>query len=96
MARLLRITRLKEMQLLDELPMIYAAASVIFLALGSSATHGWRKMAVIAGLVLICIFITTAYLFNLDPIFHQVSYGSLVCFVSVACLSCCRQGGQPL
>ncbi|KAL1840742.1 hypothetical protein VTJ49DRAFT_182 [Mycothermus thermophilus] len=65
-----------EMQLADELPMIYTVCIMAF------ATFGYKRapkvQALIAtGLVGLAVFITVYYLYAQDPVFHQVAYGLL-------------------
>ncbi|KAH6630639.1 ceramidase [Chaetomium sp. MPI-SDFR-AT-0129] len=65
-----------EMQLADELPMIYTVCIMAF------ATFSYKRPAkvqalVAAGLVGLAVFITVYYLYAKDPVFHQVAYGLL-------------------
>ncbi|KAH6627961.1 ceramidase-domain-containing protein [Chaetomium tenue] len=65
-----------EMQLADELPMIYTVCIMGF------ATFSYRRPAkvqvlIAAGLVGLAVFITVYYLVAKDPVFHQVAYGLL-------------------
>ncbi|KAK4152261.1 ceramidase-domain-containing protein [Chaetomidium leptoderma] len=65
-----------EMQLADELPMIYTVCIMAF------ATFSYRRSAkvkalIAAALVGVATFITVYYLYAKDPVFHQVAYGLL-------------------
>ncbi|KAK3311191.1 ceramidase [Chaetomium strumarium] len=65
-----------EMQLADELPMIYTVCIMAF------ATFSYRRpvkvqLFVAAALVGLAVFITVYYLYAKDPVFHQVAYGVL-------------------
>ncbi|KAL2266574.1 hypothetical protein VTJ83DRAFT_5926 [Remersonia thermophila] len=65
-----------EMQLADELPMIYTVCIMAF------ATFGYKRPAkdqalIAAGLVGLAVFITVYYLYAQNPVFHQVAYGLL-------------------
>ncbi|KAK4188002.1 ceramidase-domain-containing protein [Podospora australis] len=65
-----------EMQLADELPMIYTVCTMAF------ATFSYRrstpvKVLIGAALFGLALFITVYYLYAKDPVFHQVAYGLL-------------------
>ncbi|KAL2118942.1 hypothetical protein VTJ04DRAFT_5901 [Mycothermus thermophilus] len=65
-----------EMQLADELPMIYTVCIMGF------ATFSYRrtlKVQILIGLALfaLAVFITVYYLYAQNPVFHQVAYGLL-------------------
>ncbi|KAL2132571.1 hypothetical protein VTI74DRAFT_3626 [Chaetomium olivicolor] len=65
-----------EMQLADELPMIYTVCIMAF------ATFSYRKPAktqalIASALVGLAVFITVYYLYAKNPVFHQVAYGVL-------------------
>ncbi|SPQ19336.1 c804d4db-4c73-4ac4-840f-b0914149d89c [Thermothielavioides terrestris] len=65
-----------EMQLADELPMIYTVCIMAF------ATFSYRKSVAVQVLVAaamagVAVFITVYYLYAKDPVFHQVAYGLL-------------------
>ncbi|KAK4131799.1 aPHC-domain-containing protein [Trichocladium antarcticum] len=65
-----------EMQLADELPMIY---TVCILAYASFAYRQPVKVQVLIGAALVGLasFITVYYLYAKNPVFHQVAYGAL-------------------
>ncbi|KAI7891822.1 alkaline ceramidase 3 [Mucor mucedo] len=70
------------MQLLDELPMLYIACIMLwhtFIA-DPSSTIG-AKLPI--GLAIYSILVSYAYIIINDPVFHQVAYGTLV--VTVVC-----------
>ncbi|KAL2146266.1 hypothetical protein VTI28DRAFT_4562 [Corynascus sepedonium] len=65
-----------EMQLADELPMIYTVCIMGF------ATFAYKRPArvrilIAAALIGLAVFITVYYLYAKDPVFHQVAYGLL-------------------
>ncbi|KAK4103129.1 aPHC-domain-containing protein [Parathielavia hyrcaniae] len=65
-----------EMQLADELPMIYTVCIMAYV------TFSYRRPArvqalIAAAMVGLAVFITVYYLFAMDPVFHQVAYGLL-------------------
>ncbi|KAK4457414.1 alkaline ceramidase 3 [Cladorrhinum samala] len=65
-----------EMQLADELPMIYTVCIMAY------ATFSYRRplriqILIAVGLVGLASFITIYYLYAKDPVFHQVAYGLL-------------------
>ncbi|GAB1311365.1 alkaline ceramidase ydc1 [Madurella fahalii] len=65
-----------EMQLADELPMIYTVCIMAF------ATFSYRKpmklqLLIAAGIIGLAVFITVYYLYAKNPVFHQVAYGLL-------------------
>ncbi|KAI8984416.1 ceramidase [Mycotypha africana] len=69
-----------EMQLLDELPMIYVASIVFWLTyLADPDCHNDTMIRI--GLVIYSAVITYSYIIINNPVFHQVAYGLLVCGV---------------
>lgn len=73
---LFHMTLLYEMQLMDELPMLYATCILIYSMFETKREklYGWRLPALLAG---IAIGISTVYMLVKNPLFHQVSYGLL-------------------
>jgi dihydroceramidase len=73
---LFHMTLLYEMQLLDELPMLYATCVLIYSAFESERNniHGWKLPAT---LTCIALLISAIYVFVKSPLFHQWSYGLL-------------------
>ncbi|KAL2020696.1 hypothetical protein VTK56DRAFT_8092 [Thermocarpiscus australiensis] len=65
-----------EMQLADELPMIYTVCIMAFATFSYNKT---KKMQALIATALcgLAVFITTYYLYAKDPVFHQVAYGLL-------------------
>ncbi|KAI8895983.1 ceramidase [Globomyces pollinis-pini] len=72
---LFHMTLTNEMQLLDELPMIYATASLVYCAF--NMFHDHRKSTGI-GLTLYCLMSTIHYVTTRNFRFFQASYGLLV------------------
>ena len=70
-------------QLLDELPMIYAACIFLFCIADYpwSSPQGWRRVTLLATLVVYAASVTGVYLAWTEALFHQVSYGLLVFLV---------------
>ena len=72
------MTLLFEMQLLDELPMVWGGSFMLYSLYRSrnSFVDGGR----IVGVILLCyaIVVTVAYLVNKNPVFHEVMYGILI------------------
>ncbi|XP_031817205.1 alkaline ceramidase 3 isoform X1 [Sarcophilus harrisii] len=67
-----------EMQLLDELPMIYSCCIFVYCMFESFKTKNTVNYHLIFILVLFSLIVTTVYLKVKEPIFHQVMYGLLV------------------
>ncbi|AEO54394.1 hypothetical protein MYCTH_2088965 [Thermothelomyces thermophilus ATCC 42464] len=65
-----------EMQLADELPMIYTVCIMAFATFAYKRPARVRALIAIA-LVGLAVFITVYYLYAKDPVFHQVAYGLL-------------------
>ncbi|KAK3335595.1 ceramidase [Cercophora scortea] len=65
-----------EMQLADELPMIY---TVCILSYAAFSFNQSPKVQVMVGTIMVGLatFITLYYLYGKDPVFHQVAYGIL-------------------
>ncbi|KAJ1908242.1 alkaline ceramidase ydc1, partial [Tieghemiomyces parasiticus] len=99
------MTLLYEMQLLDELPMIYCTCFCVYsvLEMDSKPRYG-AKLPL--GLFAYSALVTAIYLYNRDPVFHQVSYAlevAVIVFRNAYLLSCipaatsnqlARNGGQ--
>ncbi|KAJ1970792.1 alkaline ceramidase ydc1, partial [Dimargaris xerosporica] len=71
---LFHMTLLYEMQLLDELPMIYCTCVCIYSVIEIEKTPRYGK-ALPLGLLAYSALVTAIYLYNRNPVFHQVSYG---------------------
>uniref|UniRef100_H2Y7T3 Alkaline ceramidase n=1 Tax=Ciona savignyi TaxID=51511 RepID=H2Y7T3_CIOSA len=70
-----------EMQLLDELPMIYGTCVFLY-ALHHHATPVKQKSyPYIVSLVSVSVLVTVVYLQWKNPVFHQVCYAALVVFL---------------
>ncbi|XP_032748875.1 alkaline ceramidase 3 isoform X2 [Rattus rattus] len=67
-----------EMQLLDELPMIYSCCIFVYCMFECFKTKSSINYHLLFTLVLFSLIVTTIYLKVKEPIFHQVMYGMLV------------------
>ncbi|XP_072035038.1 alkaline ceramidase 3-like [Amphiura filiformis] len=90
------MTLLFEMQMLDELPMIYGCCVLVYCAF---QTDGKKQesnlsLALAVGLFLCAVTITIVYLTIQDPIFHQVCYGILVVSIIGRGIYCMRSMGH--
>ncbi|RKP40095.1 ceramidase, partial [Dimargaris cristalligena] len=63
-----------EMQLMDELPMIYATCICLYALIEMDSTRKYNAK-LIAGLLAYCVFVTFTYISSPNPVFHQVAYG---------------------
>lgn len=84
------MTLLFEMQLLDELPMIYCGCVMlycIFLTDGKPNHTNW-SLIIIA--VLFSSVVTLVYVVIKDPIFHQAAYGTTVILTFIRGVYCTR------
>nr|XP_032834447.1 alkaline ceramidase 3-like isoform X2 [Petromyzon marinus] len=77
------MTLLYEMQLLDELPMIYTCCVFVYCLFLSFEKPNFMNVPFILTLVAFSCLVTGIYLLLKDPVFHQVMYGMLVCFLVV-------------
>ncbi|KAK9722013.1 alkaline ceramidase ydc1 [Basidiobolus ranarum] len=70
------MTLLYEMQLLDELPMLFATCVLIYSVFETKETsiYGWKFPVL---LFVIATLISTIYILVKSPLFHQLSYGCL-------------------
>ncbi|XP_063497466.1 alkaline ceramidase 3 isoform X2 [Symphalangus syndactylus] len=67
-----------EMQLLDELPMIYSCCIFVYCMFECFKIKNSVNYHLLFTLVLFSLIVTTVYLKVKEPIFHQVMYGMLV------------------
>ncbi|VBB73430.1 Putative alkaline phytoceramidase [Podospora comata] len=65
-----------EMQLADELPMIYTICIMAYVAFGTNKSPAVKGLLAVF-LLGLATFITVYYLYAKDPVFHQVAYGLL-------------------
>ncbi|KAL8594789.1 hypothetical protein ACOMHN_047507 [Nucella lapillus] len=74
---LFHMTLQYSMQLMDELPMIWGSA---FLLYGILTLEGKRENYywLIAALLGYCLLVTVLYLVNNNPVFHEAAYGLMV------------------
>ncbi|XP_072035039.1 alkaline ceramidase 3-like [Amphiura filiformis] len=83
------MTLLFEMQMLDELPMIYAACVLIYCIFQTDGKES-HSLALAVSLILCAVTVTLVYLTIQDPMFHEVCYGSLVLLIIGRCIYCIR------
>jgi dihydroceramidase len=79
---LFHMTLVFEMQMLDELPMLYCTCVLIYnlLEMHRRNMYGmWLKLF----LVVDAVGLTAAYLRNKNPLFHQVTYGLQTTFILI-------------
>nr|XP_012600507.1 alkaline ceramidase 3 isoform X3 [Microcebus murinus] len=67
-----------EMQLLDELPMIYSCCIFVYCMFECFKIKNSVNYHLLFTLVLFSLIVTTVYLKVKEPVFHQVMYGMLV------------------
>ena len=72
------MTLLFQMQLLDELPMVWGGSFMLYILY--RARNSFRDGGRTVGVLLLCyvILVTVVYLVNKNPVFHEVMYGILV------------------
>ncbi|KNC99489.1 uncharacterized protein SPPG_04885 [Spizellomyces punctatus DAOM BR117] len=71
-----------EMQLMDELPMIYGSCIFVFSTLQTFPPGKFPTLTSIV-LAVYALFVTVVYIMLRDPVFHQVSYAVLVAITSL-------------
>ncbi|KAM4047642.1 alkaline ceramidase 3 [Anomaloglossus baeobatrachus] len=70
-----------EMQLLDELPMIYGCSVFVYCLYECFKNRNSYNYLLLVLLMLFSVIVTTVYLLWKEPVFHQVMYGVLVGFL---------------
>ncbi|KAJ3131438.1 Alkaline ceramidase 3 [Physocladia obscura] len=65
-------------QMMDELPMIYCSCVLVFANLRVFPETNKDNNVLFAALTAYSIVVTATYLYVINPVFHQVSYGLLV------------------
>ncbi|CAJ0918679.1 unnamed protein product [Ranitomeya imitator] len=70
-----------EMQLLDELPMIYSCSVFVYCLYECFKFRNSYNYLLLVLLMLFSVIVTTVYLQWKEPVFHQVMYGVLVGFL---------------
>ena len=77
------MTLLFQMQLLDELPMVWGGSFMLYVLYRArnSFKDGGKTVGII--LLLYAIVVTVAYLVNKNPVFHEVMYAILICIIFV-------------
>ncbi|ELT92776.1 hypothetical protein CAPTEDRAFT_214376 [Capitella teleta] len=71
-------TLLYEMQLMDELPMIWGSAFLIYSLASMDNAPGKINAPLGIGLFLYSLIVTLVYIMVKDPIFHEAAYGLMV------------------
>ncbi|XP_025079585.1 alkaline ceramidase 3-like [Pomacea canaliculata] len=66
------------MQLLDELPMIWGSAFLIYGILMIESKEGEINKQLLAFLFCYAAVVTAVYLINKNPVFHEIAYGLMV------------------
>jgi len=84
-------TLLYEMQLLDELPMIYCTCVMIFCILQCSYRPRQLNTTLTLVLVVCCAMITLVYLTIVNPLIFQWAYGILVTVLVIGAFVACRK-----
>ena len=86
------------MQLMDELPMIYTSAFLTYCVVETSKGYGNPRFRLLLPLTLIglVIFITVAYIWSGNPVFHQVAYASIQLVSTARVISLLRNPKSPL
>ncbi|GAB6020814.1 Alkaline ceramidase 3 [Chamberlinius hualienensis] len=84
------MTLLYEMQLFDELPMLYGSCVLIYCLIGILFPKFLRSKMLIGALISYALLVTVIYLTIKKPIFHEVAYGILVFFIFVMDLQLAR------
>ncbi|KAK7090799.1 alkaline ceramidase 3-like [Littorina saxatilis] len=75
---LFHMTLQYSMQLMDELPMIYGSAFLLYGILTLEAEKGQNFAWLVYTLFVYCVAVTVMYLVNKNPIFHEAAYGLMV------------------
>jgi len=75
---------LYEMQLLDELPMVYTTAVFIY-CISLQDPKKRHSPALALFLLVLCAAITAVYVWWKEPLFHQVCYGLMVAYLTATC-----------
>ncbi|XP_031566587.1 alkaline ceramidase 3-like [Actinia tenebrosa] len=84
-------TLLFEMQLLDELPMIYCSCVFLFCIIECASTSGKNHKALVVFLMFISLLISVVYMTIKNPLLFQWAYGILVACVTLQALVKCRK-----
>lgn len=84
-------TLLYEMQLLDELPMIYCTCVMIFCICQCSYRPGEHNITLTLLLLVCCAMITLVYLTIVNPLIFQWAYGLLVSALVIVALIAIRK-----
>lgn len=84
-------TLLYEMQLLDELPMIYCTCVMIFCIYHCSNNPGHHNTTLTLALIFCCAMVTLVYLTIVNPLIFQWAYGILVAILVIGTLRACRK-----
>ncbi|XP_076453756.1 alkaline ceramidase 3-like isoform X1 [Babylonia areolata] len=75
---LFHMTLQYSMQLMDELPMIWGSAFLLYGILTLEGEKEKNYYWLMGGLLVYCTAVTVMYLVNNNPVFHEVAYGFMV------------------
>lgn len=75
---LFHMTLQYSMQLMDELPMIWGSAFLLYGILTLEGEKGKNYPWLIIALFAYCVAVTVMYLVNNNPVFHEIAYGFMV------------------
>ncbi|GAC96012.1 alkaline phytoceramidase [Pseudozyma hubeiensis SY62] len=83
-------------QLLDELPMIYTSAWLTYCVCETSKGYGKPRFRLLLPLTLtlLVVWITVVYVWNGNPVFHQVAYASIQIVSTVRVIYLLRNSSQ--
>lgn len=84
------MTLLYEMQLFDELPMLYGACVLIYCLFGILFPDTTMRKMLAISLFSYSILVTIIYMTINKPVFHEVAYGVLVFFIFIMDLHLAR------
>ncbi|XP_071950596.1 alkaline ceramidase 3-like [Antedon mediterranea] len=87
------MTLLYEMQLFDELPMIYGTCVFLYCLLESNSPENSHNYPLGAFLCLYAAITTFCYLLIINPLFHQAAYGTLVTGLLLRMIYCVKYEG---
>lgn len=88
---LFHMTLKYEMQLLDELPMIYGTAALIYTL--HNCASGLKEASLVGAAVPVsyCVTVSIAYITMRKPILHQAFYGALVFLLIYKSIEACKR-----
>ncbi|XP_033119808.1 alkaline ceramidase 3-like isoform X2 [Anneissia japonica] len=87
------MTLLYQMQLFDELPMIYGTCVFLYCLLESNSPAKSHNYPLGIFLTAYALVTTFCYLLIINPLFHQAAYGTLVATLLLRMIYCCKYEG---